>query len=280
MTLYGQDGTLIDAGGGIASSDSCCCDVGADETPYPPPSGPDCGCDVFRVCTVQVSYDGLTVALPQNAGFQVYYKTVGTYTIWLGGRNFFSASIDRTLGITPRDFCNNSKIRVVGSCGVPDQFLLYHLILVYGANQPSAKNAFTAYFRYNIDALAAQPCPGEIGGRQVTVSEVARIPSFAVLANPADCGLSCEEIFRRFKAEAQQASPFGFAEYVVRLAGLLWSFRWSNLRWATYQGQQNLGVLPDPIRGDQQDAPDDELWPCDAPIWNVEHPRVSITCPP
>jgi len=281
MPLFGYRGKLVAAeGGGIAASQECCCEEPpADEPGYPPPSGPDCGCGVFSSCTIQVSYDGLTVALPQTVGSSVYYKTVGDYTFWLGGRNLLISNIYRSLLINARGFCTNAKATVFGSCGIPNQSLLYHLSLVYGV-PGNAKNSFTAYFRYNIDALATQPCPGAVGGRQVTVSEVARIPSTGFYGNPADCGLSCEEIFRRAKVAAQQASPFGFAEYVVRLFGLLWSYKWSNLRWATYSQQQIPGVLPDPIRGDQQDAPDDELWPCDAPIWDVQHPRVSITCPP
>jgi hypothetical protein len=257
MSLFVYSGKILaNKTGTFSASEGCCCSNRDPDDPRPdPPSGPNCGCAVFSDCTVQVAYEGLTVLLPLRfVDVRTYYKEYGINALG-------SAGISLTIFLQGNS-CSNGAVFINGTCGVSSVSKLYHLSILYGNTlNPGAQNQWRAYYRFNLDADANQPCPAERAGRNVTVSEVQRYPSFSVINNPADCYLNCGEIITRITAANFGPVPF---------------FKWQNVAWATYSG----GNSPDPIRGALGQSPEDEFWPCGLPIWNATHPRVSVICPP
>jgi hypothetical protein len=285
--LYGYRNSLLAQDGKLAGSRGCCCSGGDPndepppdfdpDDPNPDPPGPNCGCGVFSDCTVQVVYEGLTLLVPLNQqGSTNYHKEAGSTAYQIGLQFGAFGAVGIRLSVLTRGNCTNNAVLINGACGIPSVSVLYHFSLLYGttgfvASGTGLKNQWRGFYRINLDADANQPCPALRDGRAVTVSEVHRLPAYGVIPNPADCQLGCRESIERWKAEEAQFAFFGIVEYRRDL-----SHRWANFAWAPYQDGGN----PDPIRGARLQAPENEFWPCDLPIWSTQRPRVTVTCPP
>lgn len=270
--LFGYRRKLLASDGQLASSRGCCCSGGDPDDgtpPPPPPAGPDCPCALFDDCSITVTYDGETFV-----ELEPYVKPYGLWEIAGGG-----ADIEVVRMVYPVRVSCTGPTAIFSNCGEPGQSVLHHLFIWYGTPQfgfPfSSRNVFTSYWRFDIDADPNEACPNEIAGLNVAATEVARFQG-TFLTRSGECGLTCRDIVEKTKTEVFTVPPLFFNAYKWQTPQ--WMDNVPNAKFANQFG------ITHPILGQSvfSQVPEngDEFWPCDLPIWDVQHPQVSVVCPP